>query len=741
MWLSFLIIFKIIGSVAVLFVLPFILVAFKMFPQQDKLFQIYVSMIIGLFISVALVYLLAVFNVFNKANFLVGYSLIILVFNAYFLRKMRQFKISLKIKLSSTFFLLLFAFCVGGYMRLYDPTKHIALGNVDFYRHLYFLKNTAKGIVFASYPRGFHIILALIYFVSNVDFYDIIRFAGALFGILSIGAVYCFMKQTFSKGAGIFAALFYSGFTIFNLLTVEQTGSWPTGFCFLLIPLLFYFALRLVSNFRENNIEKRNLLMFIAIIFLISLIAPYVMLQMSYILYFILFFSIAFYADIRKYFKKIGALIILFSLGISIVFSYYTILSKVRNISVSMPVYNEAKIEAKIIEVPEGVKGISNKWKIMEESVEFVKGISNKWKIIKSILYIKRVRIPVPFPLSIGVCIGLLLSALVVVFSCIKRNLKYSTIGIFPFLFGISCLTGILELPYYRGRAGWYFMLGSIWLGGVIVKRFYEQKLIRDAFQFLRKVIPLKIVNKIKSIEKSKASLIYLVVTLSILAGYLVIDWRAGLCKFNLIRGILFLLLILGTVFIIGKRKKSVLPEGKLLHFSNKNPYINLHKVLVSIAILAVMLHPLPTLPEYNFRYYHRSVNEDDFVKVVLKVKNEYPVSEVEMFFDNNIVYSANGKVKNIFYPQKIEIAEPKDILDFFQREFANRELPKSRNNKKIASSFEVDNKKYNFLFLDRGKGKSEAIENIKKLISIYKQHHHKARVFYKSENIIVYRF
>lgn len=713
MWISFLIIFKIMGSVAILFMLPFILVAFNIFPQQDKLFQIYVSMIIGLFISVALVYLLAVFNAFNKINFLVVYSLIILVFNVYFLRKIRQFKVSFKLKVSSTFFLLLFAFCIGSYMRLYDPVKHTALGGGDFYTHLYLLKNTASGGVFATYPRGFHIILALIYFVSNVDVYDIIRFAGALFGILSIGAVYCFMKQTFSKGAGIFATLFYSGFTIFNLLTVEQTGSWPTGFCFLLIPLLFYFALRLVSNFRENNVEKQNLLMFIAIVFLISLIAPYVMLQMSYILYFILFFSIAFYTDIRKYFKKIGSLIILFSLGISIVFSYYTILDRVYNGGISVPAYDEAKIA----EALEGVKGISNKWRIMEENVKFVKGISSKWKVIKGILYMKRLRIPVPFPLSIGVYIGLLLTALVVVFSSVKRNLRYCTIGIFTFLFGISCLTGILELPRYRGRAGWYFMLGSAWLGGVIVKRFYEQKLIGDTFQFLRRVIPLKIVNKIGSIEKSRASLIYPVVTLSVLAGYLVIVWSAGLCRFNFIRGILFLLLILSGVFIISKRERSVLPKRKLLHCSNtnKNQYANLHKVLVSVAILTVILYPLPKLPEYNFRYYHRSINEDDFVKVVLKVKDKYPLSEVKLFFDHDIVRGATRKTKNMVYPEAVEIAETEDILSG------------------------IGDKRYNFLFLDWRKEKSESLENVREWLSMYKEQHNNIRVSYESKNIVVY--
>ena len=105
---SFLIITKIAISFAVLFVLPFILVTAKIFHQEGKLFQIYVSMIIGLSSSMALVYLLAAFDVFNKTNFLISYGSIILVANLYFLRQVKHWRISFKLKLTGGFVLLLF---------------------------------------------------------------------------------------------------------------------------------------------------------------------------------------------------------------------------------------------------------------------------------------------------------------------------------------------------------------------------------------------------------------------------------------------------------------------------------------------------------------------------------------------------------------------------------------------------------------------------------------------------------
>ncbi len=129
---SFLIIFKIAISFTVLFVLPFFLITAKIFHHKDKLFQIYISMIIGLFSSMALVYLLAVLGLFNKTNFLISYGSLALIANIYFLRQVKQWPINFKLKLTGGFVLLLFAFAIGIYMRLYDPLKHLSLGSGDF---------------------------------------------------------------------------------------------------------------------------------------------------------------------------------------------------------------------------------------------------------------------------------------------------------------------------------------------------------------------------------------------------------------------------------------------------------------------------------------------------------------------------------------------------------------------------------------------------------------------------------
>jgi len=332
-------------------------------------------------------------------------------------------------------------------------------------------------------------------------------------------------------------------------------------------------------------------------------------------------------------------------------------------------------------------------------------------------LRIKRLRVPVEFPLSIGVYVGLLLSLFVLVSSIRKRNLEFFAVSTFISLYGVSSITGILEFPKYSGRSGWYFMLGSIWLGGIILKRFYNQELMRDISHILRRVTPLRIANRVNSIKESRISLIYAVLTLSILISYLVVIYVLGLCRLSLVRDLLFLLLIPIMVYVASKKRRDIL-SGEIEPYSlhkNTRLYDSLHKSLVLTAVFVVMLYPLPRPPEYNFRYYHRSVNEDDFVKVVQKVKDKYPLSEVRMFFDSGIVYRAREKTANMVYPQNIEIVETQGILSG------------------------IGDKRYNFLFLDLGKEKSESLESVREWLSIYEQQHNNVRVFYDSEKIVVY--
>ncbi len=223
--------------------------------------------------------------------------------------------------------------------------------------------------------------------------------------------------------------------------------------------------------------------------------------------------------------------------------------------------------------------------------------------------------------------------------------------------------------------------------------------------------------NRAKNIRKSKASLVYLAVTLSGLVGYLIVVWVFGVLRANPIRDVSLLLFVLIAIFLVGRKKRDVISGERISsHFSENTRFsLSLHKILVLTGVLVVMLYPLPKPPEFDFRYYHRSTNEDDFVKVVQEIEDEYELSEAKMFFDHDIVRHAATKTGNMIYPQRVEIAGTQEIRSG------------------------VGDKRYNFLFLDSGKEESESFKDIREWMSVYEGQYGPIRVFYDSENIVVY--
>lgn len=215
---------------------------------------------------------------------------------------------------------------------------------------------------------------------------------------------------------------------------------------------------------------------------------------------------------------------------------------------------------------------------------------------------------------------------------------------------------------------------------------------------------------------KSKGSLIYLILTLSVLIGYLAIIWALGLLGLSPIREASVLLLIPIMIVMAGRNRRDVLSVETAPYGSPQSTRtsLSLHKTLVLTVVLVVMLYPLPKPPEYNFRYYHRNTNEDDFVKVVQQIEHGYPLRKVRIVFDNNIVRRAARKTKNMVYPQNVEIVETQDILSA------------------------TGNKRYNFLFSGAAMEKSEFLEKTKEWVSKSKQHND-VRVFFNSDNIVVY--
>ncbi|UCE36577.1 MAG: hypothetical protein JSW00_13815 [Thermoplasmata archaeon] len=328
----------------ILFILPFLYVTHRLFSEKGRIIKIYISMVLGLSCSIALVILLAVGNVYNPYTFLLCYLALIVSINVYYfyrsnwealrwISSIRKSDINaLKPKIISTikspiFILLTMAFILGFYTRLSYSFNSMLLPSIDPYGHLLVSKLLAKGTLHTSIGyydggvRGFHAVATTIHFYSQVDMYSILRFLGGFLGIISIGSIYCLISNIRDKLAGCISAIFYSGLIVIpqiNVLIVRQTQSIPEVLAIMIMPITIFSMYEMVMAQKHRSflgfIDKNSVLFFISALTLYA-IHPYTLMMTLYILFILIAIGIIYQKRIRTIFVicLVGALIFVVS--------------------------------------------------------------------------------------------------------------------------------------------------------------------------------------------------------------------------------------------------------------------------------------------------------------------------------------------------------------------------------------------------------------------------------------------
>lgn len=432
-------------SIFALFILPFFLLAKRLFSQTNFIFQGYIGTVIGLFTSVGLAYLLSLFRLFDKDNFLLAYLLVIGITNWFLLRRLPRIKLKTKPRLSSYSWLIAIALLFGGFMRFYDPITHLSLGTNDFYYHFYSLKEVLEGGVFTAYPKAYHIIIALIYWLSGVDSYTVARFAGAVWGTLSIISVFCLIWYFENEIAGIIGALIYSSFIGVKELIIQGSGLFPTGLALFILPAIIVTAIELVSiMLKKGAPESKTKLIFVtfllALLALESLVSPYVTLQTTYLL-FLLLLIVLVRPEFRRTLRlKAIILLPLFSSGIIFVLAYYFLLEKIAKFSLRLQVQLVRNL----------IAGGKSEIVTLFPNIQFI--------------FLDLVSLKPPFPSLIKFLL-IIISFLFVFVLLISEKKKWIFIAFLVgwiLFFGFSYTTGIFELSAYRFRSGWIYLLGMV---------------------------------------------------------------------------------------------------------------------------------------------------------------------------------------------------------------------------------------------------------------------------------------
>ncbi len=96
---------------------------------------------------------------------------------------------------------LLIILAVGAYIRFHHSINHLYLGASDSYVHLAWVKYLGNNDIYKDgiYPYGYHAIISAINKIFFIDPYFIVRFIGAMEGIIILLSIYYLVKVSFNN--------------------------------------------------------------------------------------------------------------------------------------------------------------------------------------------------------------------------------------------------------------------------------------------------------------------------------------------------------------------------------------------------------------------------------------------------------------------------------------------------------------------------------------------------------------
>ena len=356
------------------------------------------------------------------------------------------------------------------YSRFYDAVVFNAPGNPDALAHLTMLKEISTHGVLSNfyYAPGFHLLLLpLTYLVPD---WDISRYAGSFLGLLTILTAFLLLKNNLKHKLSSILLILLLCFPAFDRLGLQTIGFFPSAITFIFMPLILYFTSK-PTEF--DKAQARNVL--IVAIVALAITVPYFLVPLLFgmILIYPLVAIFRFKAE-ENYRKFMRNNILLLLVGFFVAFGHVYLFTKTLHQQGGFP-------EIPTIQLSEDKPTTgSNKKDNFFQLKSFTEKYQNRsefyYKIpvilIKSDFY-QSMMVPMLGTgvetiqpknilgfdnfLQIGAWLYLVIFVSLIIYSIKTRNNLLLTISTLGLLFGISTQTGIFEMSYYRGRAGWYY--------------------------------------------------------------------------------------------------------------------------------------------------------------------------------------------------------------------------------------------------------------------------------------------
>lgn len=404
----------------------------------------------------------------------------------------KTFKSNWKQVLAVTIFFALLVFHF-----FYDSLSTCAPGTIDTTHHINYLfkdLHTYGYLNFPTYPPGFHILLYPLTFISSpIQLY---RFAGPVMGLITVFFITLTYKDIFKHKVSIVVFVSLLLLPIFNQLTLQLIGFFPTA-------LSFLFVIFLILIITEQKIFLWvKWVLSIVVLSSLGITIPYLTIQLIPCFVVLLIFSFFNY-KVRnlKIYKSIAIATIGLIFSFVFAFMHVYIQGSILKRTSGFPAIETAKSDNGSMVIKTTYQQKDDLVRRLPETIRKIAQTPFAENYIlpmaltgTDIIKIKNIR-PLNNALSIG-AYGMIVVALATVIIKSKR-VELAIISVLVIVFGISTQTGILEISTYRGRSGYYMLLFSIILITCLVDQYlkYIKKYHKPLFVIIFLSVALSLIH------------------------------------------------------------------------------------------------------------------------------------------------------------------------------------------------------------------------------------------------------
>ena len=468
------------GSLVLLLVVPFLLLAFFLAEKREWPVVFLLAMVLGCSLQAVSGLLWSHIvrgQPFNEVLLFLALCLFMTILVIGFRRRLSDGDVT-DVE-NHNHIILIFILTAAFVVRSIHPLQTFALGQSDAYTHLNYLNYIVKQGYLANvvYPSGYHWLLALPVLVFKVDPYNMARFSGAFFGTGLVLGIYVFLGRLFNHRAAVFGSFCAACFPGMFLLMKTGVGAFANQLGLFLIPALLYCYVSYIKN------EKKRGAALVSSVAILGFAASVPMMLIHVFIIIGLERISNLFWERKKWFVRTFRIATFCLPAILLLGFHFSQAGSGQRFQTAQILTNYGERDKAVTEqIVHKVESVGNKLGNSQRKIVNIIAESPYLRLLIDFLSVKRVGFSNVYIDAVAWTLAFLF-LLFIAYGMYRRNAGFLVLGLWGGLTTLQASTGYLQFSSYQ-REGWSLLVATCCLSGILVAILYT---------FLGKYRPVKI--------------------------------------------------------------------------------------------------------------------------------------------------------------------------------------------------------------------------------------------------------